>query len=357
MLVWLDPSTRSLLAGQVLPSRAQQPPVKAQAESSPAAVATYSDAANYQNNMAYELAAEEWGRFLERYGNDPLAAKAQHYRGVCLVRLKQYAEAINAFDAVLSQYPKFEMLQETYLNLGWSQYCLAQAGDQNRYGQAIETFGKLAESYPKGKYVDQALFYRAESLYALGKQREAAIAYGKFVTGYPDSKLRPDALYALGVALEEMGQWKQAEKSYGMFAEDYANHGLFDEVQMRLAEAILQTGDRQGGEAKFAELAATPGFAAADHALLRQAYCQARQDNDRGAAEMYESLVERFGQSTHVAEASLSAARCYYRAKSSKRQPNGLIAVLAAEQRSTREASTQEAAHWRCRIYLQSQPG
>ncbi len=66
-------------------------------KSSPEALTMYADAANYQNNGAYELAAEEWSRFVARFGEDPLAAKAQHYRGVCLQQLKQYAEAAKAY--------------------------------------------------------------------------------------------------------------------------------------------------------------------------------------------------------------------------------------------------------------------
>jgi hypothetical protein len=63
----------------------------AAANSSPEALNTYTDAANFQNNSAFDLAAEEWARFLERFADDPLASKAQHYLGVCQLQLKYYA--------------------------------------------------------------------------------------------------------------------------------------------------------------------------------------------------------------------------------------------------------------------------
>ncbi len=321
----------------------------APAKSSPAAQTMYADAANYQNNRAFDLAAEEWKRFLERFGDDPLAAKARHYRGVCLVQLKQYTDAISEFQTVIAKHPKFELLEDTYLNLGWSQYSLAVAGDKDRYAQAIDTFDKLQTAFPQGKDADQALFFEAESLYAVGRQKDAARTYGKLVTEFEDSKLRPDALYALGVTLEEMEQWASAIKTYDMFLADYAKNDLATEIRMRKAEAVLQSGDAKSAEQAFAEVAAVPGFAAADHALLRQAYCAAQQDKLADAAALYASLPERYPQSASVVEASLSAGRCFYRLEKYDDAAKWLEKASAAA-----GAGSIEASHWLCRIYLRN---
>ncbi|MFW6170007.1 MAG: tetratricopeptide repeat protein [Planctomycetota bacterium] len=319
-----------------------------EAKSSQAALTAYSDAATYQNKMAYELAAEEWERFLERFGDDPLAAKARHYRGVCLVQLKEYAEAAKTLQAVVSGDPDFELLEETYLNLGWSQYCLGKKGDEQAYAEAAKTFGKLEAALPTGKYADQALFFRAESLYALDKKKDAAMAYGKLVTGHEDSTLRADALYALGVTLEEIGDWKKAKKSYEMYMEDYAEEELATEVRLRLAESMLQDGDPEAAAKRFAQLAEITDFAAADHALLRHAYCKAQQGEDLEAAKQYEALRDRFPESEYVAEAKMSAARCYYRAGQYAEAARWFDEVL-----SSGGPDKTEAAHWRCRIHLE----
>src|SRR5688572_31409613 len=50
--------------------------------SSPEAVLAYREAANLQNNGAFDVAAEEWQKFLKDFPKDPLAAKALHYLGV-----------------------------------------------------------------------------------------------------------------------------------------------------------------------------------------------------------------------------------------------------------------------------------
>src|SRR5262245_40581473 len=62
-------------------------------DSPPEAVALYADAANFQNNGAFELAVEEWGKFLTKFPKDPLTPKAQHYNGVCNLQLKKFDKA------------------------------------------------------------------------------------------------------------------------------------------------------------------------------------------------------------------------------------------------------------------------
>ena len=347
--VWGGVGTVSGLAALLAAQEEKKPAAESPAQSSPEALSIYTDAANYQNNGAFEVAVEEWTRFLDRFGTDPLAPKALHYLGVCQLQLKQYAKAAESFRQVVTKYPDFEQMEETCLNLGWCYYSLATAGDAAQYPLAAETFGKLAADHPKGKHVEQALFFEAESHYAVGKRKEAALAYGKLVTGFPESKLRSDALYALGVTLEELAEWAQASKAYDMFLEGYPTDELVTEVQMRKAETVLQQGDVALAGEMFAAVAGVDGFAAADHALLRQAYCATRLEKFPQAAALYVSLTERFPQSAEVPEATLAAGRCYYRAEQYDQAAVWLDKVVAAE-----GERAVEAAHWLCRIHLRA---
>jgi len=229
-------------------------PVLAQeaAKSTPEAEAMYADAANFQNNSSFELAAEEWEKFLKKYPKDPLAAKAQHYLGVCELQLKHYDKAAVAFAAVVKNYPKFEALEDAYLNLGWSQYSLGQ------HEPAAATFADMLKAFPKGKFTDQALYFQGESYYQLGKKAEAVAAYSELVKNYEKANLRPDALYAMGVAQEELTQWADAGKTYDTFLKEFESSELATEVRMRKAETVLQTGDAAAAEKAFSEVAASP---------------------------------------------------------------------------------------------------
>src|SRR5688572_31228422 len=83
-----------------VPAAAQE---KAAASSSEAVLA-YREAANFQNNGALEVAAEEWQKFLKNFPKDPLALKAQHYLGICQLQLKQYPAAAATLEAVIKNH-------------------------------------------------------------------------------------------------------------------------------------------------------------------------------------------------------------------------------------------------------------
>jgi len=166
---------------------------------------------------AFDLAVEEWEKFLKKFPKDPLAAKAQHYLGVCNLQLKHYDQAAAAFQAVISQYPKFDAIQDAYLNLGWCQYSLAGQKAEGMYAKAAATFSEMAKKFPDGKAIDQALFFWGESEYNQGKKKEAIVPYQQLVTNHAGSPLRRDAVYALGVAYEESGQFAEAGKIYDCF--------------------------------------------------------------------------------------------------------------------------------------------
>jgi len=307
----------------------------------------YADAASYQNNGAFDLAAEEWESFLKKFPQDPLAAKAQHYLGVCQLQLKHFDKAAAAFEAVVRNHPKFDSLEDAYLNLGWSQYSLGGQNVEGAYAQAAATFAELVKKFPDSKHAEQTLFFWGEAEYKQGKKKEAVAAYDRLVKKYPKSPLRADVLYALGVTREELAQYPDAGRAYDLFLEEFPQHDLAHEVRMRKAETVLQAGNFAAAEKMFAEVAKVQGFGSVDHALNRQAFCLAKLDKFAEAAALYARVATEFTRSVDAAEAALSAGRCYYRAEQFPEAAKWLQKAADAP-----SAGRDEAAHWLCRIYL-----
>jgi len=307
----------------------------------------YSDAASFQNNGKFDLAAEEWESFLKKFPKDPLAAKAQHYLGVCRLQLKHFDKAAAAFETLVTEHPKFDLIEDAYLNLAWCQYSLGGQKVEGAYAKAATTFAEMVKKFPEGKHTEQALFFWGEAEYNQGKKKEAVAAYDQLVKKCPKSSLRSDSLYALGVTHEELGQYAEAGQAYDLFLQEFPKHDLANEVRMRKAETVLQAGDFAAAANMFADLAKVEGFASVDHALNRQAFCLSKQDKFAEAAALYARLGTEFTQSAYAAEAALSAGRCYYRAEQFPEAAKWL--QKAAEAPSGGRA---EAAHWLCRIYL-----
>jgi cellulose synthase operon protein C len=286
-------------------------------KSPPAAVRQFRDCAAFQDRGVYDLAADEWERFLEQFPQDPLAAKAHHYLGMCRLLLKQYDAAAADFKFTIETYPKSELADASYLNLGLTQYSLAQAGQAAAYDEAIATFSALVAKFPQSKQVAEALHYLGESLYARGKKEAAARAYTELIVKHPSSPLRPDALYALGVTRQELGQHAEAGQTFDQFGKEFPKHPLRAEIVMRRAETSLSQG-------QFAE-----------------------------AAALYATVPEVFPESKYGPQAMLAAGNCFRRAGNLEAAEKWLTATL-----SSGGETNPEAAHWLARVKLKQQkPG
>lgn len=323
------------------------PPLVGGQESTREALNVYADAAGFQNGGQYDLAADEWEKFLKKFDKDPLFKKAQNYAGVCRLQLKEYEKAAVHFEQVVKD-PKFEQLEDAFLNLAWCQYSTGRKGKPELFPKAATTFSTLVERFPEGKFVDQALFYLGESQYAQEKKKEAVAAYKQLVDGHKKSTLRCDALYAMGVTLEELSDYPQAGTIYDVYLKECASSPLLTEVRMRKAETILQAGDLPSAAKMFAEVAVVEGFAAADHAIFRQAYCAAQQDEFNAAGNLYAKLATDFPESGYVATAMISAGRSFYRGKKLADAEKWLLASIKANGKDV-----GEAAHWLCRIHIE----
>lgn len=318
-------------------------------ESSPAALAVYADAANFQNGKEWQLAVMEWSKFLSKYPTDPMADSAQHYLGVCYMQTEppQLDKAAESFQAVVTKHPKFKEMADTLLNLGWCQYSLAQQGvkPEENYAAAADVFAKLAAL--KDKHVDQALYFQGESLYLLDKKPEAIAAYAALVKDFPKSNRLADTLYALGVTQEELKMYPEAGKTYDQFLAGFADSSLANEVKMRKAETVLQAGEFADAEKRFAEVVAVEGFPLVDLAIHRQAFCALKQDKFAEAAALYASIPTKYPMSVNAPVATVDAGRSYYRAGMFPEARTWFAKVLAAG-----GVEAPEAAHWICRIDL-----
>lgn len=332
-------------AGSLFASGAQaQAPATANA-----ANLQFNAAAALHNRQVYDLAADEWLKFIKDFPDDKRVVNAYYHLGQCRLQTKDNAGAIAAFEKVVGLDPKFEsgMAQ---LNLGLAQFNSAQAGNKAElYAAAEKTLSALLKAFPTGKHVAQALYFDAEALYAQNKKAPAVDLYKRFVTEFPQDVLMPDALYALGVTLDELGQSKDAQARYVEFLTKFPQHDLKTDVGVRRAELLSAAGDLAGAEKIFAEAAATPGYADADYALLRQAGTLYDRKQFAAAATAYDALVKNFPKSQYATPALLAAGKSDYFAGNYP-----AVAAKLAPLASGKGDVAAEAAHWGGRAALKS---
>lgn len=314
-----------------------------------AAARAYAAAAALQNRQLYELAADEWGRFLEKHPQDARADLAHYYRGVCLFQTKQYEPAAGEFRAVVVGHPKSQQLEAAYYQLGLALYRHGQANHAEAYVQAAEALALLAQKFPQSKRLPAATFYRGEALYGGGDKPGAIAEYERFLKSYPQHELAPEALYALTVSQDEVGQGALAAQSARRFLETYPQHRLAAEVRLRLAQIWIADGKAVDAEALLAK-AAESDSPLADLALLKQAESVESRGDWLKAAALYGSLTGRFTKSRYRGVAQLGAGRSLYRGGEAAKARKHLAPLLD----DPPQAETADAAHWMAQILLQA---
>jgi TolA-binding protein len=319
-------------------------------ESSEAAKRQYNAAAALQKNKVYDLAIDEWQKFLADFPDDPRAAHGRYYLGYCLLTDGQFDKALATFDQLLADYPKFPLLETAGLYRGLALYNLAQAGQPERYAEAAAAFAELAQKNPQSKSAPQALYYQGEALYAAGQKAEAAAVYAELATKHPDSDRAADGLYALGVARQELGMNEEAGEAYVAFLKQFPKHALAAEVGMRRGQVLYALGQFTEAEKLFAAAATQKDFEHADFALLQQARCQSSRKQYGPAAALFASLPEKFPKSPYVTDANLEGGKCAYLAGDYPACRAALGRVLSVPDATA--DSMGEAAHWIVRGWL-----
>ncbi len=334
---------------------------KALAGSNRKAVGYYADAANYQNNGAFELAIDEWKKLLKEFPKDPLASKSWHYLGVCYMQLEKpdYEAAEKAFAEALKD-QKLDIREESLLQLNWclfSRAKLEEAGSAKQKAMLETARDRLTEflkNYGEGASADQALFYLAEIEYTLGARDKAIQRYESLLKNkaLAKSSLRPDAQYALGVALEEERKFDGAASVYRDFLSEHKDHRLRNEVQMRLADILIAQKKYDEATGMLQTLSADESNPMADYALLRLGYALSQQNMLDEATAKYAELQKRFPESKHLTAASLASGQAAFRAG----KWDDAVAKFKALVEN-KESRSADAAHWLAMALMRQNKG
>lgn len=154
------------------------------------------------------------------------------------------------------------------------------------YTQAIAAFGQYLDQAPTGDQVPNALFWMAESAFALGHYEEAAHLYNKIVQGYPASFKLEASRYRLAVidlrhreeellkllqwshseALNSADDFQRREKAYQQSLASYQKRILeLQSSDLGARLAALEESLRQR-DAQLAALRLQPGAVSTDKA-------------------------------------------------------------------------------------------
>jgi len=193
----------------------------------------------------YIQAVREYEKFLAAYPNSLQIALACSRLGEAQYFLKNYAQAEEAFSKALPLVTDYDKRRHLQYRLGEVKYHLT------KYAESVDLLSTVLLTQPKAEIADAALFYKGQSLVALGHKDEAAEAFQQIIDKYPNQSFVFFASHTLGVLYRERGDLDKALQIYGVVRK--ATPGdprlpgswLLPEAEYRRGEILYEQGKFQ----------------------------------------------------------------------------------------------------------------
>ena len=287
----------------------------------------YSDSANYRmgenlyNMGKYTEAMEEWSKFRFKYSNSLYIMEAVYGISLSYLNVKEFKKADRELSDFLAKYSYYAKDENVKFIGGLIAYYLQrydEAADklktlktdasyyylghslikQSKYLDAAEAFKQVSEGpdAKKSKYLESALYNKAEAFYKGENYPVAAGDYLNFMNLFPASSLAPYAVYKRGAALYKDKKYEAAASVYRQVVDSagdsrvkaYGQY-LVGECQLKLNKFDLALAAYEKVMANYPEV-----YDAYASSMVKAGWCYVSQGKYDKAESVLRSFTEKF---------------------------------------------------------------
>ncbi len=322
----------------------------------------------------YTEAKGRYEELVQRFPEHPSAEEALFNQANCLYNLQDYENAVAGFENYCLAHPRGlrlndaqQAIQACYFRGGkdlleyvndnpeavFAAEVLWEKGGETfrnqRYEEAAAHFERITLNYPDNEIAPEALYYLAESRYAMGEQEAALAAFENYTATYPDRELVPTALlkagtilyaqesyaeaaghflilsdqyagselaplglYNAGLCYRKLEQWQAFLRSGEEFLDRFADHERRVEIQMQMAEVFQsETGEYEQALRIHDQLLDVPE-APVSQVLFLKGECLSKLGRDEEAAAAYLQAAESGGGLGDFGTAALARLAASY---------------------------------------------
>lgn len=196
----------------------------------------------------WEAALDKYTQIGQTYTNGTAAVVSLHQRGLVLCQLQRYAEAQQAFESVLADYPNSEQMpQATYMR----GFCLYWQG---RIEEAVAACEAFVKQYPDSEWAPKVIFWLAEQYYNQGDCQQAEPLFIRVASDYKGNELASRALYWAGRAAAAQANYVTAIERYSTVAKEYPNSDVLPQTRFAQGDALSELGEFSRAILAFEEI-------------------------------------------------------------------------------------------------------
>ena len=257
------------------------------------------------NRELYELAAVEYGRFLEEHPDHDKAALARYGLAVSLFRMARYQPAVEQLE-LLGTPDGFEYAAEVLMINGQSRLALGDAD------AAARAFGQMLREHSGHPLADESAALQAEALYE--SKRFEAVERPCRVLGarWPDSPHRERAELFGGLAEMARGRDAAAAERFEAMLDRYPDGQHADRASLLLAQSLHRSGSMQGALRRYREVLQRDRDEFIPDAMYGLALLLHRMGGGDEAGALLDQLLRRYPDDEVVPSARLMRGRVWF---------------------------------------------
>lgn len=196
----------------------------------------------------FQLAAEQFGRFAEKYPGSIKLPDALFLKTECLFQQEQYDAAAKGFSEFALQFQSSNLADNAHFRLGDTYL------KQKKNQEAVTAYKTVLDKYPESDLAGEAAYWIGE-IYIKSEEYDNAIKYYTLsYENYPNNRVRDYALYSVAWTYQKKTDYAKAADGYRRLINEFPQSTLTASSRVRIGECYYYLKDYKQA---IAELAAS----------------------------------------------------------------------------------------------------
>ncbi len=307
----------------------------------------FSYALKLYNEGFFDIAAQQFSLFTNRYPTSDRIPDAEYYLGLSLLNSGDYENARIRFQSMAVSFPEHARSPEAWQKVG---DCYIKLVRQNEAARAYETVKIL---YPQSPIAPVALYQAAEIYFQEQNYDKAELTLRDFLDRYPASNNYPNGRLLYAKLLLRKQNYDQALKEFDKVLVSGAEASIMAETYLGMGEFYSQLGQLERSREQYQLiLSRYPSAPAVLPAVMNLSVVLALTGNNDGAIKLLNDHLPRYKNPNQKARLNIYLAAVYYL------QGNYFAARKVLESNTASQLTDTLAAHtlfYLGNIYLKEQ--
>ncbi len=259
------------------------------------------------NEGFYDIAAQQFQVFLERYPNSERVPDAKYYLALSYYNVQDFERARIEFQSLAVGYPDHNRAPDAWQKVGESYQKL------NKPAAAAKAFETVKVLYPEDPNAPPSLYEAANVYFNNGQLKQAESTLQDFLDRYPASALYAKGRLLYARILMQEQNFDQAFKEFQKVLESDASSDVLATAHVGLGEFYQNLGQMEKAKSEY-DLVLTQ-FSSTDavyQAILKYTDLLANTQDFEKATSLISKNLNRFKDRRQQAELNLKLAAIYF---------------------------------------------